>query len=151
MDAPDGRQDGRWLELAEAAEVLGVASAEALRKRLRRPGFDLPTRRANDGRWQVFVTADTAGSPDGRQAVSGGTGRDGRADVEWLSIQFLLTAAGTSGRVAALEAEAAALRGHVGDLRAERDRLLAELTALRERRRWPGLWPAVRRFLYGAD
>jgi hypothetical protein len=52
MDAPDGRQDGRWLELAEAAEVLGVASAEALRKRLRRPGFDLPTRRFRCVEWR---------------------------------------------------------------------------------------------------
>jgi chromosome segregation ATPase len=64
-------------------------------------------------------------------------------------------------RVLTLEAELTEVRSERDVIRAvsnERDQRLASveaerdrLLALLERRRWPGLWPALRRLIYGAD
>ena len=115
--------DGRWLDLAAAAAALGLPSADALRKRIRRSPGDWEVRRANDGRLQVRV------DPDGTAVRPPVRPRGADADAWGVVAVHLLTAASVQAvRAEAAEREVARLEAHLADLRAE----LA-------RRRWPGL------------
>ena len=53
---PDGQDAGQpaWMPLSALSTRTG-RSVEALRKAVKRPGWDLPKRRRNDGSWEVLV------------------------------------------------------------------------------------------------
>ena len=146
-----GVSDGRWLPLTEAAPVMGL-SIDALRKRVARGRVS--AQRDNAGHWRVLVDAasettsslsvlDIQDDLAAELAVVRGDldkSRTEAAEARAENVALKTAAAERDQRLARLEAD-------IADLRAERDRLLAII----ERTRWPGLWPAVRRFLYGAD
>jgi hypothetical protein len=121
----DQDEDGRWLGLREAARAHGVASAEALRRRIRRGTWPGPHRRDNRGAVLVFVPSRLLG----------------RVQPAALDVQ------GASGdvMVAGLRERIAHLEGRLAATEADRDRWHAEAT----RRRWPGLKAWWRRLWEG--
>ncbi len=146
-----GVSDGRWLPLTEAAPLMGL-SIDALRKRVARGRVQ--AQRDNAGHWRVLVD----GVSETMSTLSVLDIQDGLA-AELATVRGDLDKSRTEAAEARAENEAlkaaaaerdqrlARLEADVADLRAERDRLLAII----ERSRWPGIWLAVKRFLYGAD
>ncbi len=130
MTGHDRDGEGTWLGLRQAAPLLGVASAEALRRRIRRGTFGHPHRRDNAGAWQVLVPERLTG----------------RAAADVPSVPAV-----PSDVRDALLAEKDA---RIADLTAERNRLLAVVERLAaerrpERRPWPGLRAWWRRLVEG--
>ena len=128
-------QDGQWLPLAEAAPLLGQ-TVDGLRKQIRRGRRE--GRRANDGRWlaRVQLGQDGAGRtirPDGQPGLA----------MEPDGVHAELDRARTE--LAAAVARLEERDRHLADLRAEVAWLRSELG----RQRWPGVWPAVRRWWLG--
>ncbi len=121
------RPDRRGLSVLEAARRLGT-TPDAVRSRLRRR--TLEGYRDNVGRWHVVL-------PDGT-----GDSRDGQPTEHVAPDDVIPTVATVADGRAELVAE---LRTNIARLEAEVAFLRGEL----ERRRWPGLWPALRRFWEG--
>ncbi len=137
-----------WLPVAKAARHLGITE-QAVRGRIKTGSIE--TKRevvGNRSRLLVRIDAPITQPVDPQLASL-------RDDVAKLNqhvrhLEEELAEARTERdvlRAVANERDQrlASIEAEVADLRAERDRLLALL----ERRRWPGLWPAVKRFLYG--
>ena len=117
--------DRHWVPLRDAAKALGV-SKETVRQRFKAGALD--GRRDNHGRILVALPADlvaTLATMPGARAAKVGRQGGGLAP----SVEAVLTEKDRT--IARLEGEVAWLR--------------AEL----ERRRWPGLWPALQRFWRG--
>ena len=127
--------DRKALTLTEAAKLTGL-SEEALRQRYRRRKLD--GYKANDGKLRVYIDAE--------QPVDRPAGQPVEQPVEPSGPGPSLVAA-EAEVMALLRRQIERLEDEVADLRGERDRLLS----LFERRRWPGIWPALRRLIYGAD
>ena len=126
--------DRKALTLTEAAKLTGL-SEEALRQRYRRRKLD--GYKANDGKLRVYIDAE--------QPVDRPAGQRVEQPVERSGPGPGLVAA-EAEVMALLRRQVEHLEDEVADLRGERDRLLSLL----ERRRWPGIWPALRRLLYGS-
>ena len=73
MGRTTGRTMGRWVDLKEAAETLGVTS-EAVRKRVRRG--TIASEKHEDGRVLVWVDAGSDGGSDGGYDERVGRGYD---------------------------------------------------------------------------
>jgi hypothetical protein len=98
-----GEEDGgAWLPLTAAAPLVGVPSAEALRRRIRRGSCPYPSRRSNAGAWEVLV-------PDG---LTGRVEPDVPAPAPDAA----------AAELAALRATVAAQARHIDDLRRELER-----------------------------
>jgi hypothetical protein len=131
----DSEQEESWLTLGEAGQKLGL-SKDALRKRVTRGKLD--ARKGNDGTLRVLVTSAMLTGQDGDSST---TVHD-RGEVGRLLVQ--LDEARERGEAAASEAAEARLalarieerlaasERRESDLRAERDRLAAELAEARK-------------------
>ena len=121
------QNDRRWVPLRDAAKALGV-SKETVRQRFKAKALD--GRRDNHGRILVALPAD-----------------------------LVATLSTTPGdRVAKVNRQGGSLAPSAEAVIAEKDRTIARLEGevvwLRgelERRRWPGLWPALQRFWRGGE
>jgi hypothetical protein len=133
--------ESQWLTVRAAAAALGITES-AVRKRATKGSLD--SRAGNDGRLRVLVAEFPQPSPQPLPETSApgdGLVVELRAEVAELRRQVgeLLV------RAVAAETERDGERRRVADLQTEIQWLRAEL----ERRRWPGLWPALLRFWRG--
>ncbi len=117
----------RWLSVAEAARALGVTE-RAIRRRVQRNTLEM-TREVVGNRSRLLVRVDVQ---DHRAAAGTDRGPDPVPD-----------------RSAAKLIELTATLARLEERVAQQDRFIAHLEAELARRRWPGLWPALRRLWWG--
>ena len=127
MDVGEDRS-ANWLAVAEAAPLLGL-TVDGLRSRIRR-GL-VTTRKGNDGRLLVSVSANARTT--GHEQVTDTL--DDRLEASELRaevVELRVTLARVEERLAAAERRERDAATVTADLRAERDRLAAELAEARK-------------------
>ena len=126
----DVGEDGstNWLPIAEAAPLLGL-TVDGLRSRIRR-GL-VTTRKGNDGR--LLVSVSTNARATGHEQVTDTLGdRSEASELRAEVVELRVTLARAEERLAAAERRERDAATVAADLRAERDRLAAELAEARK-------------------
>jgi hypothetical protein len=118
-----------WLPVAQAARHLGVTE-QGIRRRIRENRIETK-REVVGNRSRLLVRVD--------EPKANPTGREFTNLRERVAV--------LDQRVQLLEELLAEARRERNEIRIAHDRVLAIL----ERRRWPGLWPALMRFVYGVE
>jgi hypothetical protein len=123
-----GGQQPVWLPVAQAALRLGITQ-QAVRRRIARGTLEVRREtRGNRARLLVRLPDSAVAQP-----------------VAPAVAQLGVQAVAPAPELAELRERLARTEGRLAAVEQERDRLLA----LVERRRWPGLWPALRRLWRG--